>query len=102
MIMQPCKLKKSQLRAESYHSKDKRADLKVKPRTEQERVQNQQTREPRRSNGGVARQGFILLIQELFGEPNYALDFLLSCPALRDPEMGNVAFEGVKAKFNTT
>ena len=69
MIMQPCKMKKSQLRTESYHTKDKRADLMVKPRTEQERVQNQQTREPRRSNGGVARQGFILLIQELFGEP---------------------------------
>ena len=46
--------------------------------------------------------GLFLLIQELFGEPNYALGFLLCCVAFRDPEMGNVAFEGVKAKFNTT
>lgn len=79
MIMQPCKLKEAQFRAESYHPKDKWADLKVKPRTEQERVQNQQTREPRRSNGGVARHGVILLIHKLFGEPNYTQDFFLCC-----------------------
>lgn len=82
--------------------RDKWSDLKVKPRTEQERVQNQQTREPRRRGGGVARHEFILLIQELFGERNYALDSFLCCAAFQDPEMGNVAFHGAKAKFNTT
>lgn len=76
--------------------------MKVKPRTEQERVQNQQTREPRRSNGGVARHGFVFINSRIIWRTNYALDFLLCCVAFRDPEMGNVAFEGVKAKFNTT